>query len=310
MVSARLRCEGTRSACGKRETNTDKQEPVAHSRILSTVATGEGASFGRHQAWVKDEALRQSIQRALEDRSMVEPARAHLRDYILGLDSQIASIAVAHTLQSLGVNAALSKVGDAAVRELFAAAAVRWLTVDHASLDEYDRLIAERQADELAFQHFFERYPQFLDPMATTLWPRPDFHGFREPDFVIRRADDSYLVIEIETPAKSLMAGSNPPRLSAECTNAEAQILEYRRFLNGRLDEVRHHFPRLANVEGLAVIGIESGLTEGQRLGLAAFNESKHGVRIVGFDWLKQRAIAIRENLLRANLDVRTARIV
>jgi len=50
--------------------------------------------------------------------------------------------------------------------------------------------------------------------MAVQIWPQPNVLGSKFPDFVVRRADDSYIVVEIETPAKiwSHQAGSFPPK--------------------------------------------------------------------------------------------------
>jgi hypothetical protein len=71
-------------------------------------------------------------------------------------------------------------------------------------LDEYENLLEQKPEDEPSLHAFFERYPQMLDPMAVQVWSKPDFHGYKEPDFLIRRSDNSYLIIEIENAEKSI----------------------------------------------------------------------------------------------------------
>jgi hypothetical protein len=87
-------------------------------------------------------------------------------------------------------------------QELIASLGAKWLHFGPPALDSYERMLTESANDEPAFQTFFCRFPQLLDPMAIQVWSQPDFHGAAEPDFVIRRADDSYLVVEIECPGK------------------------------------------------------------------------------------------------------------
>ena len=90
-----------------------------------------------------------------------------------------------------------------AAKELFAAISTRWLAVGEPVLQEFESLIAEHPDDEPEFQKFLTTHPQLLDPMAIQVWPQPNLLGSRYPDFVVRRADNSYLVVEIECPAKS-----------------------------------------------------------------------------------------------------------
>jgi hypothetical protein len=197
--------------------------------------------------------------------------------------------------------------GPAAARELFAAVSARWLTISKAVLARYESLIADRPDDEPAFQAFFTGHPQLLDPMAAEIWPHPDLHGFRIPDFVIRRFDNSYVVVEIETPAKQLITEGN--QLSALATHAVAQASDYQRFLE-RLPNVQIHFPGLDQVTGLAIIGLEGPLRDSQKQTLRNDNSHRHGLQVVGFDWLADRAQAIRENIIRTGIEVRQARVV
>lgn len=102
--------------------------------------------------------------------------------------------------------------------------------------------------------------------MAVQVWSQPDFHGAAEPDFVVRRADDTYLIVEIECPAKLLMTKSG--QISAQTAYDEKQVLDYEAFLSDRIAEARTHFPRYARADCLVLIGLESQLADKQRLDL------------------------------------------
>jgi hypothetical protein len=162
--------------------------------------------------------------------------------------------------------------------------------------------IASFARDEPTFQRFFTGHPQILDPMASQVWSQPDFHGAYEPDFVIRRADDSYLIVEIETPGKQIITLAE--QLSASAAHAEKQATDYRRFLSERVVEARNHFSEYLDADCLVIIGLENRLTQPQANSLANVNASRHRVRIAGFDWIASRAHAIIENMSSGEVGV------
>jgi hypothetical protein len=138
--------------------------------------------------------------------------------------------------------------------------------------------------------------------MALQVWSQPDLHGAHEPDFIIRRADNSYLIVEIETPGKQLVTQAG--QMSAEATHAEKQATDYRAFLDERVVEARQHFPHYQGAECLAVIGLETLLTEQQAKSPKNANAGRHNVRIAGFDWLAKRVEAIIENISSGDIAV------
>ena len=193
--------------------------------------------------------------------------------------------------------------GIGPAKEIFAALSSRWLTISEPLLQRYEDLIAANPESEPVFQTFFTEHPQLLDPMAAEVWPQPRLHGAEIPDFVIRRFDDSYVVVEIETPAKQLVTMTN--QISASVTYAVAQAAEYRRFIE-RLPNAQMHFPKIDQVACLVVVGLGKGLTESQQQALRNFNREHYGLQVVGFDWLAHRGRAVRENLIKTGLPVRT----
>lgn len=194
-------------------------------------------------------------------------------------------------------------IGDAHVADgLMAALSTRWFRFGPAAVDEFERLVADKADDEPSFQAFLCSHPQLLDPMAVQVWSQPNFHGGFEPDFVIKRADNSYLVVEIECPSKMLMTKSG--QLSSQAIHAEKQALDYEDFLSQRVLEARNHFPDFNRAECLVVIGLEAKLSEPQRRGLQMANTKRQDVRIVGFDWLLNRAMAVIDNVGQGEIKV------
>lgn len=242
-----------------------------------------------------------SIQKAanakVDSRVLRSDASHALRTLILSLPTDDLMIPLSQSVMHL-----MSR--QDVVETLIAALGVKWLRFGPPVLDQYRRLIAERPDDEPACQAFFCRYPQLLDPMAVQVWSQPDFHGALEPDFVVRRADDSYLVVEIECPGKRLM--TKGAQLSGEATHAEKQAVEYESFLSERVQEARTHFPKYRRADCLVIIGTEASLDQAQSEALERANQRRQNVRIAGFDWLEARARKLIENVSHGSIDVIT----
>jgi hypothetical protein len=198
-------------------------------------------------------------------------------------------------------------VAAAAAKELFAALSARWLAVSKPVLEGYEALILKEPDNEPAFQRFLMEHPQLLDPMAVQVWPHPNLFGFRFPDFVVRRADNSYIVIEIERPSKPLVTTGG--QLSADVTHAEQQATDYRSYLMQRFADARVHFPNFEDPDCLAVTGLERALDVRQKTVLRDANRNRHRLRIIGFDWLAYRARTVAANITRHHVEVVDLRV-
>lgn len=250
--------------------------------------------------FTNDNVLKEAVQRALNQAGFAERARAQLREYVLGIVDESDAIS-AIGAELLGGRWLVS-LGIAA--ELFGALAARRLAVGPATVLAFRALIGSRPDDEPALHAFFEHHSQLLEPSAAEVWSKPDFSGTHEPDFVVRRMDDSYLVVEIETPSKALMTSAN--QLSAQATHAIAQVTAYRSFLVERFPLARSHFPRFSEPDCLVVIGLESTLSSDQRNALGRDNRSRTRLQVVGFDWIAARAEALFRNVVEPKMTTRS----
>jgi hypothetical protein len=265
---------------------TSKNLSAAYKLLSATAAGGE---INLTLLFLDNHELAALINDAVTGGSLRHHAREYLAELLQSIDTFDLLIPLGTAFSQMGL------VADQGASELIRAMSSRWLRIGPRLLKEYAHLISAHPNSEPIFQQFFCKHPQILDPMAQQIWSRPDFHGAHEPDFVIRRADNSYLIVEIETPGKQLV--TQAAQLSADATHAEKQATDYRQFLDERLSESRRHFPEYSSAECLAVIGLENSLAGPQLRSLANANAGRHKVRIAGFDWLAKRAHAIIENV-------------
>jgi hypothetical protein len=263
-------------------------------KLLAMVAAGGSIDPRLH--FIQSDDLTASINAVIGDGRLRQPAREYLMELLQALNTDDLLIPLGVAFSSMGL------ISEQGASELIRAISSRWLRVGPSVVKAYKEIIQGNADDEPAFQQFFCEHPQLLDPMALQVWSQPDFHGALEPDFVVRRADNSYLIVEIETPAKLLMTQAG--QLSSEATHAEKQATDYRAFLDERIAEARQHFPYYQGAECLVVIGLETMLGSHQTKALGNANAGRHKVRIAGFDWLEKRAAAIIQNISAGEINV------
>lgn len=270
-------------------------------QLMSNAAAGEKPP---RLQWVHASALVQTVLASVTDwAAMVPIAKRRLYDLVLSFPTlDEAGLAVSGALSYLSLTESDS------AKHLFVALSARSAAIGTPTLKAYADLINSSPDVEPKFQAFFEKHPQMLDPMAFQVWPRPDLHGAKEPDFIIRRTDNSYVVVEIEVPGKSLVTGGN--QLSAQATQAVTQALSYKAFLMERFPEAAKTFPEFRAPECLVVIGLESDLNAEQRTALLRENQHRGALKIVGFDWVAKRAEAISQNIIESRVDVQRIRMV
>jgi hypothetical protein len=269
-------------------------------QLRAQVAAGVYPHFER----LMPEELQQKLRMRLPPiDDFAREAEAALNELILALPGEDdATFYAGHTLQMM---AFLQDV--APVRKLISSVALRWLVVGVPVVEEYERLLRVSPDDEGGLQKFLEQHPLLLDPFAMRVWPKPDLHGKKEPDFLLQRVDGTYLVIEIETPAKGLITDAN--QLSAKATQAVTQALEYREFLLARFESASRTFPDFRTPDALVVVGREDVLDAARQAALRRENEGRSYLKIVGFDTLATRARAMLKNLTEGRVQVESVRL-
>jgi hypothetical protein len=187
----------------------------------------------------------------------------------------------------------------AAQEHIFIALISRWFKFSGSGLTKYYDLIssADTNNNELIFHNFIKENPFLLEPFHAKIWSKPRFGEALVPDFLIRSMDNNYTVVEIEQPSCSIMTRAG--ELSAQATHAKRQALDFRGWAIDNHLYAHQQFKGIYRPFCLVVIGKESDLNELQAQRLRQENESTQGVlRIVGFDWLYNRAKTTLENML------------
>jgi hypothetical protein len=196
-------------------------------------------------------------------------------------------------------------INENAQEHVFAALIARWFNFSPNGLKDFSDLIETKGNSEIDYQNFLITNPYILEPFHAQIWSKPRFGEDLVPDFLIRSMDNNYTVVEIEQADFPIMTKSG--ELSAKTTHAKRQALDFRDWaINNNLYASRK-FQGIYRPLCLVVIGREMELNPTQLQRLKQENESTQGVlKIVGFDWLLNRARMTLDNLVNFGFDRQT----
>jgi hypothetical protein len=191
---------------------------------------------------------------------------------------------------------------SAAQEHIFAALIARWFNISTYGIDKFQDLINTTKIEEIDCQNFLKSNPYILEPFHAQIWSKPRFGEKLVPDFLIRSMDNNYTVVEIERPDFPIMTKNG--ELSSKANHAKRQALDFRTWAIDNNLYARKTYADIYRPFCLVVIGMENTLSESLRYRLRQENESTQGViKIVGFDWIYERAKATFNNLIAFNFN-------
>jgi ppGpp synthetase/RelA/SpoT-type nucleotidyltranferase len=160
---------------------------------------------------------------------------------------------VANGLSVLEHWAQYKGVGDVGARLGVAPRSVRDLSK---VIDDFERLLGQDDVHEKRDVHRFVDRHQFL------LFANPDAF-FSEPpiglgteyriDFLIRRPDATYLLVELENPRHAITTANGD--FSAAVNHALCQVEDWQEWIEDNLPTVQRRYPDMAAPEGIVVVG-------------------------------------------------------
>lgn len=192
-----------------------------------------------------------------------------------------------------------------ASEHVFAALIARWFNFSSTGLQAFYDLVNAPEKSEIDYQSFLISNPYILEPFHAQIWSKPKFGEDLIPDFLIRSMDNTYTVVEIEQAEFPIMTKAG--ELSAKTTHAKRQAMDFRDWAINNNLYASKKYPGIYRPYCLVIIGKESELNEMQGQRLKQENESTQGIlRIVGFDWLLNRAKSTLDNMVNFGFERQT----
>jgi hypothetical protein len=170
------------------------------------------------------------------------------------------------------------------------------LNITNADLQRLQELV-DQDLDEREYQVFLEGHPVILDPVASSIVPRQALAEVHATDFVIRRLDDEFTLVEIEKAKDRLF--TDYPQPSASLSHALAQVFQWFSWVEDNIAYAQTHgFPGIHAPKGIVVIGRNADLSAAQRRMLRQMNDLLYPrIRIMTFDDVISSARHVLNNL-------------
>ena len=170
------------------------------------------------------------------------------------------------------------------------------LLLNKKTIDEFSTLLASAPDREEELHTFIVQHPIILDPAAVEVRSKHELGDDFITDFVLRRINNEYILVEIEKSTDRLFTRAG--RLHSQLTEAVSQVIDFQRWIHDNLAYARSKLPGITRPGGLVIIGRREGLSPDNARVLDEENYSRRGhVRIITYDDLVDSAKAIYNNL-------------
>ena len=158
----------------------------------------------------------------------------------------------------------------------------------------FEALINEDQSEE-TYQRFLKENPVLIDPVAREILPKKKLGIELVTDFVVRRLDNEYVLVEIERPQDALFTGSDD--FTARFTHAIGQIIDFQEWVDQHGEYARSLMPGISSPRGLLVMGRRSQISPRQASKLKRYSLGLSAVDISTYDDLLERAKNVYRNI-------------
>jgi hypothetical protein len=158
----------------------------------------------------------------------------------------------------------------------------------------FETLISENHSEEF-YQRFLTQNPVFIDPLASEVIPKQKLGLEHVTDFVIRRLDDEYILVEIERPQDAIFTGSND--LTARFTHAYGQVLDFQEWVDAHGEYARSLMPGIFSPKGVLIIGMRNALSAEQIAKLKRLNINSRSIAVLTYDDLIRKAKDLYQNI-------------
>lgn len=160
----------------------------------------------------------------------------------------------------------------------------------------FDEIVKSKENEE-AYQTFLSKHPVFLDPLASEVFPKHRLGSDLITDFVIRRLDNKYILVEIEKPHDAVFTSGDD--FSSKFTHAFGQVLDFQQWIDSHGEYARAKLPEISSPRGLVIIGSAAEFSEDQKKKLHRFNMNSSTVQVLTFDEVSLNARRLYLNIHR-----------
>lgn len=235
-------------------------------------------------------AAKQAFQEIVEESQLNEDLFQKL---LMFLFQAIISLTSFEDEVSANKDTAATDLMRSIVFEVFTEPAIQ---ITNRLIVAFEILISEKDSEEV-YQRFLTKNPGFIDPLASEVIPKQKLGLEHVTDFVIRRLDDEYILVEIEKPQDTIFTGAND--FTARFTHAYGQVLGFQEWVDAHGEYARSLMPGIFSPKGVLIIGMRNELSAEQTAKLKRLNINSRSIEVLTYDDLIRKAKDLYQNIHR-----------
>jgi len=179
------------------------------------------------------------------------------------------------------------------------------LVLNEHILNQFAALLNQDPEREEQLHRFLVEHPVLLDPFVSELRTKHELGDDFITDFIVRRTNDEYVVVEIENSADSLFKADGS--FTSELMTAVAQVRDFQAWISDNIAYAQTKLPGIRHPEGLVIIGRRQGLSTLMQTRLSEENFSRRGhIKIATYDDLLTQAQSVYRNALERPVVLRS----
>lgn len=240
--------------------------------VLTPEITNEIALFA-------SEMLQDLVSQSLEDRDLFENIIAFIytqgqKNHILGYPSMKDFV--------------IKSFRDSSIR------------INRKVITDFQNLLLDTDYKEEVFQVYLKNHPALIDPLAKEVIPKQRLGSDYITDYVIKKFNDEYLLVEIEKPTTPIFNKSND--FTSQFTHALGQILDFQEWVESNIAYAQTLMPNIKSPQGLLIVGLSSSLSLIQQNKLKRFNTNNQGrMKVMTFDEIIENSKRLYSNMIDKN---------
>lgn len=169
------------------------------------------------------------------------------------------------------------------------------MVLNRSILYQFGSLLDSCPDKEEELHQFLLKHPVLLDPFVSELRTKHELGDDFITDFIIRRTNDDYVIVEIENSTDNLFNMNGA--FSAGLMAAVGQVRDFQAWISDNIAYAQTKLPCIRHPEGLVVIGRRIGWSPEMERRLNEENFSRRGhIRIVTYDDLLNQARSVYRN--------------
>ena len=164
-------------------------------------------------------------------------------------------------------------------------------------LSKFDALLNNQPEKEEDLHQYILAHPILLDPFMIELRNKHELGSEFITDFVIRRINNDYVLVEIENSTDKLFRQDGS--FTSNLMKAIAQVRDFQAWIIDNLPYAQTKLPGIRHPDGIVVIGRRKDLSTGMIKRLDEENFSRRGhIKILTYDDLLDQARVVYKNML------------